>query len=325
MRKIKITSEIEKEVNDFYLKWAETNKKIIISDLENLKESEIFCKSKRNQYLINIIQSLDNLLTAKPTQMLEFKNEFERIIPVNNMDGKFAAKIICALKYGELRNNKECLKIIQNLNIKACPYCNANLTIVLEYPYKITRKGLFKKGEIKERKGNFDLDHFYPKLKHPYLGISFFNLIPCCSNCNRSKQDNPIEFHLFEETDDLDVFNFMIDEESFDQYLKTKNRNDLIVSFESSNEDLKSNHEYYFKITELYKTQLDVAEEIVHIKEAYNMEYKRDLVNTWNSLFPDTALIDQLLIRNYTKPDEIHKRPLAKFTQDIARQLKLIK
>lgn len=41
-------------------------------------------------------------------------------------------------------------------------------------------------------------------------------------------------------------------------------------------------------------------------------------------IFPDEAFVVKLLIGNYSKSVEILKRPYAKDTQDIARQLKLI-
>ena len=44
-----------------------------------------------------------------------------------------------------------------------------------------------------------------------------------------------------------------------------------------------------------------------------------------DKLFPDEAFIDKLIIGNYTTPEECYKRPFSKFTQDIARELKLIK
>ena len=36
-------------------------------------------------------------------------------------------------------------------------------------------------------------------------------------------------------------------------------------------------------------------------------------------------MAERLLVGNYTRSKDIHKRPMTKFTQDIAKQLKLIK
>jgi hypothetical protein len=70
---------------------------------------------------------------------------------------------------------------------------------------------------------------------------------------------------------------------------------------------------------------MDIAEELVHKRMAYNKAYRFYLENDYKSkLFPDQAIINRLLIGNYDKPEDIHKRPMAKFTQDIAKQLGLI-
>ena len=46
---------------------------------------------------------------------------------------------------------------------------------------------------------------------------------------------------------------------------------------------------------------------------------------TFHKIFPDPSTIDRMIIGNYSKPEETFKRPMSKYTQDIARQLKIIK
>jgi hypothetical protein len=197
--------------------------------------------------------------------------------------------------------------LIKEIGIKTCVYCNAQLALTIDLR-RITRGK--RKGDY-IRKGNFELDHFYPKSKYPFLATSFYNLIPCCSNCNKSKSDNESNFHLYTENDELE--SFML--------------SDLAIKFESTNgdEELLTNHQELFRISEIYDTQKDIAEELIHKSKAYTCAYKKSLVRGFKSIFPDIAIIDRLIVGNYTEPNDIHKRPLSKFTQDIARQLKLIK
>lgn len=78
--------------------------------------------------------------------------------------------------------------------VKVCPYCNADSVYVLEVDERDkTYKSAF--------------DHFYPKSRYPFLGLSLYNLIPSCHRCNSTfKQDRYAEaletYHPY--VDDLD-------------------------------------------------------------------------------------------------------------------------
>lgn len=79
-----------------------------------------------------------------------------------------------------------------------------------------------------------------------------------------------------------------------------------------------------FDIQGIYDTQKDTAEELVHIVKVYFSAYKNDLIDTFNALFTDKTILNQLIISNYDKIEELHKRPMVKYIYDIARDLKII-
>ncbi|WP_447878997.1 hypothetical protein [Serratia fonticola] len=95
--------------------------------------------------------------------------------------------------YDNYRKNRIIGEIYKGLGFdKAmCPYCNSEPVTIIE---------------LKERKSKhnstltlFELDHFYPKSKYPYLALSFYNHIPSCSNCNgklKRSRDFTIETHI---------------------------------------------------------------------------------------------------------------------------------
>ena len=72
----------------------------------------------------------------------------------------------------DYNTNKDNLRELLSPNqfIIACPYCNLNYISVIK------------------NEGNskfiYQLDHFYDKATHPYFALSFYNLIPVCSDCN---------------------------------------------------------------------------------------------------------------------------------------------
>jgi len=70
---------------------------------------------------------------------------------------------------------------VKKLGIRICPYCGR------AYIYRVVKQG--KKGEVTVKP---QLDHFLPKCDYPFLGMNFFNLIPCCTQCNLApcKVDN---------------------------------------------------------------------------------------------------------------------------------------
>jgi hypothetical protein len=84
---------------------------------------------------------------------------------------EFGKKVLEIFRYGNLRATSTFFNIYRELVRKHCTYCNLDTTVNIKL-LDGSSKALF------------DLDHYFPKVKYPYLSISFFNLIPACSNCN---------------------------------------------------------------------------------------------------------------------------------------------
>ena len=70
--------------------------------------------------------------------------------------------------------------LARNLDTTTCTYCNRNYTntVISKNGIKITRP---------------QFDHYYDKTRHPFLTLSFYNLIPSCSICNTNVKHG-IEF-----------------------------------------------------------------------------------------------------------------------------------
>lgn len=322
MRRIRIDKKLEAKVNSFCDNlFLERRFELPLVTLKNLVDTLTNGLTELERaYVKKITDNYNQILKATPSEIEVLIKEFDLIINHNFIRRPFRDLITKALRYEDYRE-REYLDFIKDLGINTCVYCNAQLTIVINLR-KIqqgARKGQF------EREGKFEVDHFHSQSKYPFLCTSFYNLIPCCSNCNKSKSDDNSLFYLYTGTDNLESFVFKIDNDSLDKYFTTRKRSDLEIRFESTENDLLTNHKELFRIEEIYATQKDVAEEIINKAEAYTLAYKQGLVDTFKDLFPDKALINKLLIGNYDKPDEIHKRPLAKFMQDIARQVGLIR
>ena len=178
-------------------------------------------------------------------------------------------------------------------------------------------------------KAKFQVDHFYPQSKHPHFSISLFNLYPVCASCNNVKSDKPVNFKLYTNRStakSTSPYEFRLLDGVVSEYLLEK-RSELI-EFQFIDPDtqkaISGSLQDTFDIQGIYETQKDVIEELIIKAQIYNKAYRKKLVDSFPDLFTHASLSNRIFVGNYTEPLEIHKRPLAKFTQDIARQLGLI-
>ena len=79
-----------------------------------------------------------------------------------------------------------------------------------------------------------------------------------------------------------------------------------------------------FDIEGIYETQKDLVEELILKATVYDASYRESLVKSFPELFTDASLSNRFFLGTYTEPEDIHKRPMTKFTQDIAKQLGLM-
>lgn len=324
MHRIKITNDQKKEVAGFSKGlFSKRQFKHPKEALQDLCKKRGYRTGKKNAYINNIVKEYDNLLKATPAEFEDLIASFEKILPHTHFRKNFAETIVKTLRYSDLRD-REYLEYFHKKGHRSCFYCNAQFSMSMGVEFC---KGRKRKGEIKGYHANFELDHYKPKSKYPFLATSFYNLIPSCSSCNKMKSKLDLPICMYTEGDEHDLFTFYITPKSQQEYWRTKNIKDIVICFIPNStfapEELEK-YESMFKLKALYAEHRDIVEELLHKKSAYSNSYKYSLRKDITNLFPDEALINRLLIGTYTKPDEILKRPLSKLTQDIARQLKLI-
>lgn len=294
----------------------------------NLQQAYGYDAGLVREYLGRIVRDYDRIIAADQADMLLLIAEFDAIIPHAQMPEPLWKDIVAAMRYKELRE-KEFLILIQSMGIKNCVYCHANLAVTVEKSYFLRNNPARNQvaGAVNEIRGLFQLDHRYAKSQYPFLCTTFYNLYPVCANCNQIKSQKESSFDLYAETNDLDIFNFNVKDESIVAYWAKKDNqlleiavNHLFISDAEAEAYLSM-----FDIREIYGTQKDLAEELIHKKLVYNDLYKKELYDEFRLLFPDQDMVDRMIIGNYDQPGDVHKRPMAKFVQDIARNIGLIK
>lgn len=297
-----------------------------ISNLKSLS-NDVSLDSYKIDYLERLLKELESkkIMSLSIKEIENLKNKMDEVAPTKRNIKSFSDKIIECLGYDEIRANF-LPKYFHEIGIKTCVYCNSQHTLNIEVD-TYTKKG--KKSKERKWVAKYQVDHSYPQGDFPYLSISLFNFIPSCATCNNIKRKKLIDFKLYQDQVIDKGFLFTLNEASKDLYIVNFDKEELIIEFyDPIKKDSKSYVPYSFEdsfhISEIYNTQKDLAEELLLKAVIYNKEYKQTLIDNFNKAVPKTELFNRFLVGNYTEPEEIHKRPMAKFMQDIAKDVGLI-
>ena len=206
-------------------------------------------------------------------------------------------------------------KLVENLGIKTCPYCNRSYISFVKNDEKKTRP---------------QLDHFYPKAIYPFLACSFYNLIPSCSACNHMKSDDD---SYKDEKDGNLVHPYNVKDSDF-TFSYTFDNLDILKSIDKKNirfedeEKIKitldrkyeKNNEY-FQLETIYQNHKDIVIELILKEINYPKSYIEELIKNG---FGTEEEIYRFIFSNYLRIDDLHKRPLSKLTRDIVEELGIL-
>lgn len=253
---------------------------------------------------------LKTIIVGEPDSLIHLIKMFraidgEILLKTNRMN-RILYDVFITSGYEKKEFNK--LGFVNRIGLDTCPYCNRN------YIYSLSKKGAIRP----------EIDHFFPKSKYPFLGLSFYNLIPSCQTCNSSGvkgQKDPIQYDLkspYEVEQGDFVFGYEI--VSADYQIITGYKRGVRVLFEKK---LDGNNRV-FKLSKLYRKHSDHVQELIIKSEIKYGKKMRKYLNGYSGMTFSKAEMNRLIIGNYSEAYEIHKRPLAKLYRDIALDLKLI-
>jgi hypothetical protein len=285
--------------------------------LENLHNRAITNDEER-AYLANLLFDWDAIVKGEPDYLSGLKDGYELPNAIAARNTEFKDRVLAATGYTDLRRDF-LPEYFRKIGIKACVYCNSQLAITVD--------GFrFEDGDpLASVNARFQVDHYIDKGTYPCFSVSLFNFYPVCATCNLSKSQCKINFNLYRPETECtkSLFTFILDEDTKAQYVL--DRDPSILDFTFDEPDLPDNtyqdFKHTFDIEGIYRTQKDIIEELILKKETYTEEYIELLRKEFHKILKDPNIFDRLLLGNYVKPGEIHNRPLAKFTQDIAEQI----
>lgn len=276
-------------------------------------------------YAEKLCEHFDEVVMLKPKEFdIWYHRYFDRLDKLMLTDRKwrnkrgdlsFSEHVVKIMRYKTVRE-EDMIPCVKKLGIKTCVYCNAQYTNTVEVEDDGTVKG------------RYELDHFWPKDEYPFLCISFYNLQPCCGSCNKWKSDDKSNFNLYtEDYQELEPFRFELTPASIVKYMLRQDAEVLDVKLRSTEAGLRDNHLELFHTEDLYKTYNDELEELVWKYKSFNSAFYEQLIPRFVKLFPSHATrndIIRFLYGFYAKAKDVHKRPLTKVKQDVAKQLGMI-
>lgn len=289
---------------------------------KRLKGLEYNSQNKgQKEFVRKLISNLSLLLIGTPPKLKAFIDSLhveytniatQKVYKPNKVNGKrrkqtFSKGLLQAMGYENYRENK-LVELSCMLNIKVCPYCNHNFTLYIDIFGKTKMKGLFQ------------FDHFYDKSDYPYLSMSLYNLIPSCSSCNHQKRTTQLDIRYNPYFKAIsDEFHFKV----MDSFLlrsgkKGVDKIDIKIERNARGQGINELQED-LHLEEQYSRHKDIVQEIYD--KAYSETYYRNML-TCIPAEDREKLLNQWLGISLDMND-IDKRPLTKFSQDVLRQARM--
>lgn len=261
-----------------------------------------------------------SIITASPKTLEDKYKHYKNIYPVLHEKAKFKEELKTAFFYGTYAK-WGAYDLANSLKVNTCPYCNRQSTYTLGTDGAAGTRPQF--------------DHYINRKYAPYFSLSFYNLIPSCYICNSNLKhdtffsiDEYIHPYVDDLTDDV-LFSIGPNKIEFmdgkaDAYNLFLVRSKLTTKPElETDRALKTYHD--FRLQDLYENHKDYVDELIQKSRTYTADYIDGLFDAYKgSLFEKKEDVYRMILSNYFLVDELEKRPLAKLTRDISRELEFL-
>lgn len=225
-------------------------------------------------------------------------------------------------------------KLASKLNVKICLYCN--------------RIGIESAVDIDGSKISGPVfDHFLSQKDYPFLRLSFYNLIPSCTNCNSGlKKEIPFDFthFLYPYNDSYeDIAAFKVYQNKVLLSKKLTSASDLEIKIDTLAKESDSGflqlHGPLPKGSDLQKGNLNVFRtqrlyNELHLQDAIKLiDLHKELPKEQIDSIFETLLKNQgktkeqayeFYYKNVLKEEQFNDKPLSRFTRDLNKQLNII-
>ena len=312
MRQIIIDDDLKKRAKNYAENLFTFRKKRdnIFKKLEEIKNVAGIKCTEYERYIDEIEKNYKDINGKPVSAVIQLFKKFSSVILEKEFETKtktktktkFSELIIDAMNYESLRigaakNGRDLL--IDNfriLKIKTCVYCNSQYAVSLDDNETV----------------GFDFDHVYPKSKYPYLSTNFFNLVPCCPVCNRTKSNVDYKVDFYVDKDPKTLFSYRLDINSIVEYQLSRKNDELVVEVCDKSEKGMANGLHLEAFCNQHK---DVAEDVLIKAYKYTDSSLKGLEATLGVNFY------RLWYGVYENESDVYRRPLSAMTNDIVKQI----
>jgi len=215
--------------------------------------------------------------------------------------------------YDKLVDKEINIQMVQRYGIKCCPYCNENF--------------IFNR---KMKKNKFlsvaQLDHFYPRSWYPIFAISLYNIVPACSSCNHIKGNKQVGISPHDHSVDFSKLKISYTPKSGD-FIDNSNNIDITFQFDNVDFEFQQRMKMNLKnmgIEHSYNMHSDYVQELLKKAQIYGPELRDNILRDFPDLFESDEELVRTIFSNYIEIDDLLKRPLAKMTRDLLKELGII-
>jgi hypothetical protein len=294
-------------------------------ELFSKKEKEF--ESLKKEYPYNVIffnVAFKDLISKNIKKLIEIIES--RISTELKKSFYFEDRIKSIFNYeGNNQQNKITPFFTQNFTFRTCFYCNKDFINNFE---ENTEKLV----------STFQLDHFYDKGTYPYLGLSFYNLIPSCPTCNSSKVKGVK--NTFEHDSNIGTFQnetcIAPNDKKFDfdkkvkfkllldkncKHLHIKDKQDIDIPLKEQFTEQYGKYIEIFKLNERYKAHKDIVFEMLQNAELYPESRLKELQDLTCIPFQQ---IKKDIFNLIDENEDLSKKPFSKLIVDMSKELGLL-
>lgn len=321
MRRILITDKVKGYAEEYasnLFKDRNANFKLPCKNLELLSDAlKANHQDEYVKYVEKIILFYPRILTLLPTEFEPYRvkhfanlneGQLSAVVPGYTKHKNFYESVVGAMRYDAVQST-EIRPYMKKLGIKAFVYCNAAYAVATD-----------------DNKATFQVDHYYPKSKYPFLCTSFFNLFPSCMHCNQIKSKNTgYDYCLYtEDPARVNPFYFTIDDKSIVKYMLTHNSEVLKFKLNGNPVENADSHSSFFHLAGLYPQFSDAAEEVIWKAKIFDKTYQAQLMKAYMRKFPyKMDDFKRFYLGFYPDEKDVNMRPLTLLMQGIAKDMNL--
>lgn len=270
---------------------------------------------------------LKEIITGRPDNLALLDAEIKALVPHGFFSDEQDYENATVTEFGEIvktvfnyrslyRNKKECAANCRQFSLKYCPYCN-------ETPVPVIT--IIDNMIAPQDQALNQLDHFFPKSRHPYFSLSFFNLVPGCGSCNgplkgEKKFQLSTHFHPFYNRFD-DLFFFEVNT------VTPKSPEEITICV-SNKSPFPDNGIRDFRLINRYnETHKPIIFGMLSSLKAHSPKIRRSLLQQFAGLFQNLETTKKALMMANGIPiqkKDINNYHIGKLKRDIATKLGLL-